>query len=177
VGGEHPAAFRKSRFVPALGFLQLELDHSRTASTVNGWPAPLAAPPRSACGARLAVPTRPERTSSIRPFRCLCQSYEIATASNDKNAELRTAGDLHPRVTIITSLEQGVHPWTKPWSGENTSAGISRPPRQVALCRHLLLTNPRDSNANMRRLRALAHTAEVPLQIEPPQECRGGPNR
>jgi antirestriction protein ArdC len=39
--------------------------------------------------------------------------------------------DIYTRVTakIIASLEQGVRPWMKPWSGENAAARISRPLR------------------------------------------------
>lgn len=39
--------------------------------------------------------------------------------------------DIYTRVTakIIASLEQGVRPWMKPWSGENAATRISRPLR------------------------------------------------
>src|SRR5262245_6064000 len=39
--------------------------------------------------------------------------------------------DVYTRVTakIVSSLEQGVRPWIKPWSGENAAARISRPLR------------------------------------------------
>jgi antirestriction protein ArdC len=39
--------------------------------------------------------------------------------------------DIYTRVTekIVASLEQGVRPWMKPWSGENAAARISRPLR------------------------------------------------
>src|SRR5665213_4319609 len=37
--------------------------------------------------------------------------------------------DVYTRVTdrIIADLEQGVHPWFKPWSAENTTGRIVRP--------------------------------------------------
>ena len=39
--------------------------------------------------------------------------------------------DVYMRVTdkIVASLEQGVRPWTKPWSGENAAGRITRPLR------------------------------------------------
>jgi hypothetical protein len=39
--------------------------------------------------------------------------------------------DIYTRITakIVASLEQGVRPWMKPWSGENTAARITRPLR------------------------------------------------
>jgi antirestriction protein ArdC len=39
--------------------------------------------------------------------------------------------DIYTRITakIVASLEQGVRPWMKPWSGENAAARISRPLR------------------------------------------------
>jgi|SRR5579871_3948825 len=39
--------------------------------------------------------------------------------------------DIYTRITakIIASLEQGVRPWIKPWSGENAAARITRPLR------------------------------------------------
>lgn len=39
--------------------------------------------------------------------------------------------DIYTRVTakIIASLEQGVRPWMRPWSGDNAAARISRPLR------------------------------------------------
>jgi antirestriction protein ArdC len=39
--------------------------------------------------------------------------------------------DIYARITatIVASLEQGVRPWMKPWSGENAAARISRPLR------------------------------------------------
>ena len=42
--------------------------------------------------------------------------------------------DIYTRVTakIIASLEQGVRPWMRPWSGDNAVARISCPLRQTA---------------------------------------------
>ena len=39
--------------------------------------------------------------------------------------------DIYTRITttIVASLEQGVRPWMKPWSGENAAGRISRPLR------------------------------------------------
>jgi antirestriction protein ArdC len=39
--------------------------------------------------------------------------------------------DIHTRITakIVASLEQGVRPWMKPWSGENAAGRITRPLR------------------------------------------------
>jgi len=39
--------------------------------------------------------------------------------------------DIYARITakIVASLEQGVRPWMKPWSGENAAARITRPLR------------------------------------------------
>jgi antirestriction protein ArdC len=39
--------------------------------------------------------------------------------------------DIYERITarIVSELEQGVRPWTKPWSAENTAGRISRPLR------------------------------------------------
>jgi antirestriction protein ArdC len=39
--------------------------------------------------------------------------------------------DIYTRITgqIVASLEQGVRPWMKPWSGENAAAKITRPLR------------------------------------------------
>jgi len=39
--------------------------------------------------------------------------------------------DIYTRITakIVASLEQGVRPWMKPWSGENAAARINRPLR------------------------------------------------
>jgi antirestriction protein ArdC len=39
--------------------------------------------------------------------------------------------DIYTRITgqIVASLEQGVRPWMKPWSGENAAARITRPLR------------------------------------------------
>jgi antirestriction protein ArdC len=39
--------------------------------------------------------------------------------------------DIYTRITgqIIASLEQGVRPWTRPWSGENAATRITRPLR------------------------------------------------
>jgi antirestriction protein ArdC len=39
--------------------------------------------------------------------------------------------DIYTRITgqIVASLEQGVRPWMKPWSGENTAGRITRPLR------------------------------------------------
>ena len=39
--------------------------------------------------------------------------------------------DLYTRITgqIVASLEQGVRPWTRPWSGENAATRITRPLR------------------------------------------------
>jgi antirestriction protein ArdC len=39
--------------------------------------------------------------------------------------------DIYTRITakIVASLEQGVRPWFKPWSGENAAARITRPLR------------------------------------------------
>jgi antirestriction protein ArdC len=39
--------------------------------------------------------------------------------------------DIYTRITakIVASLEQGVRPWMKPWSGDNAAARISRPLR------------------------------------------------
>ncbi len=39
--------------------------------------------------------------------------------------------DIYTRITakIIASLEQGVRPWMRPWSGDNAAARISRPLR------------------------------------------------
>ena len=39
--------------------------------------------------------------------------------------------DIYTRITgkIVASLEQGVRPWLKPWSGENAAARITRPLR------------------------------------------------
>ena len=39
--------------------------------------------------------------------------------------------DIYTRITakIVASLEQGVRPWIKPWSGENASTRITRPLR------------------------------------------------
>jgi antirestriction protein ArdC len=39
--------------------------------------------------------------------------------------------DVYTRITgrIIQSLEQGVRPWTKPWSAENATGRIIRPLR------------------------------------------------
>jgi antirestriction protein ArdC len=37
--------------------------------------------------------------------------------------------DLYNKVTdqIVASLEQGVRPWTKPWSAEHAAGRITRP--------------------------------------------------
>lgn len=39
--------------------------------------------------------------------------------------------DIYTRITakVVASLEQGVRPWIKPWSGENAAARITRPLR------------------------------------------------
>jgi antirestriction protein ArdC len=39
--------------------------------------------------------------------------------------------DIYTRITakVVASLEQGVRPWIKPWSGENAAAKITRPLR------------------------------------------------
>src|SRR6266481_4164471 len=39
--------------------------------------------------------------------------------------------DIYTRITgqIVASLEQGVRPWMRPWSGENAAARITRPLR------------------------------------------------
>jgi antirestriction protein ArdC len=39
--------------------------------------------------------------------------------------------DVYTRITgqIVASLEQGVRPWMKPWSGENAAGRITRPLR------------------------------------------------
>ena len=39
--------------------------------------------------------------------------------------------DIYTRITgqIVASLEKGVRPWMKPWSGENAAARITRPLR------------------------------------------------
>ena len=39
--------------------------------------------------------------------------------------------DIYTRITakVIASLEKGVRPWMKPWSGENAAERISRPLR------------------------------------------------
>jgi antirestriction protein ArdC len=39
--------------------------------------------------------------------------------------------DLYNKVTdqIVASLEQGVRPWTKPWSAEHAAGRITRPLR------------------------------------------------
>ena len=41
--------------------------------------------------------------------------------------------DIYTRITgqIVASLEQGVRPWMKPWSGDNAAARISRPLRHT----------------------------------------------
>ena len=42
--------------------------------------------------------------------------------------------DVYTRVTskIITSLEQGVRPWMKPWNAEHAARKITRPLRHMA---------------------------------------------
>lgn len=43
----------------------------------------------------------------------------------------RNRQDIYTRVTgqIITSLEQGVRPWVKPWSADHAAGRITRPLR------------------------------------------------
>ena len=40
--------------------------------------------------------------------------------------------DIYTRITnqIVASLEQGVRPWSRPWSGENVATRITRHLRQ-----------------------------------------------
>jgi antirestriction protein ArdC len=40
--------------------------------------------------------------------------------------------NIYTRITaqIVASLEQGLRPWVKPWSGENAATRINRPLRQ-----------------------------------------------
>lgn len=47
--------------------------------------------------------------------------------------------EIYTRITakIVASLEKGVRPWIKPWSGENAAGRITRPLRHNgALFRH-----------------------------------------
>lgn len=47
--------------------------------------------------------------------------------------------DVYSRITnqIIEALEQGVKPWTQPWSAAHAPGHVSRPLRHNAsLCRH-----------------------------------------
>ena len=66
--------------------------------------------------------------------------------------------DIYTRITakIVASLEQGVRPWMKPWSGENAAARDhpSAAPQRHALLRHQhpdAVGRFRSSTASVRR--------------------------
>ena len=103
----------------------------RSACPVNGWPAPFAAPP---CG-RLAAPVWPfpfgdRALHPARPFDARVMRNRDAEEEEQtmQNSERQ---DIYTRITgqIVASLEQGVRPWMKPWSGENAAGRITRPLR------------------------------------------------
>src|SRR5205085_12548880 len=67
----------------------------------------------------------------IPPGLSMPASRETAAQRKEQTMQNSERQDIYTRITgqIVASLEQGVRPWMKPWSGENAGARISRPLR------------------------------------------------
>jgi hypothetical protein len=69
--------------------------------------------------------------------------------------------DIYTRITgqIVASLEKGVRPWMKPWSGQNAAGRITRPLRHNGTPNSVPLSFAQTSNSPLRSVRTTLPTS------------------